>query len=221
MNSQEDKNNSIVHEIYAGFRHYQIIGSGNSSEGYIIEVSPQESKCWLLDDIKLYSHTALRECLIAGIFCNDSQWQEKQGQRVLVGNPIDKALITAASKAKLDRANLEQLMPKLAVRFQPKSKSLATMHQDIDGKIIYLKASLDEVLSGVEQMLDSRGNLVSLKSELIQIEAESMEKDGLFVLAFAKKRVPTEKKFFRKSDFQRGLIFLGLQGVHCSSLLKN
>jgi cation-transporting P-type ATPase F len=221
MNSKEDKNNSSVREIYAGFRHYQVINSSDTSEGYILEVSPQESKCWLLDDIKLYSHTALRECLIAGIFCNDSQWQEQQGQWVLVGNPLDNALIAVASKARLNRSNLEKLMPKLdIISFQSKVQYMATLHQNIDGKTIYLKSFLKKVLPCVEQMIDSTGDLVPLESQLIKLEAESMTQEGLEVFAFAKKQVSKETTSLKYNDLKSGLIFIGLQGLSRSSSLE-
>jgi cation-transporting P-type ATPase F len=222
MNSKQDKNSASVREIYAGFRHYQVINSNDSSEGYILEVSPQESKCWLLDDIKLYSHTALRECLIAGIFCNNSQWKEQQGQWILVGNSIDNALIAVASKARLNLSNLEKLMPKLdIVSFPEKFQYMATLHQNIDGKTIYLKSFLERVLPCVEQMIDSTGDLVSLESQMIKLEAKSMTQEGLEVFAFAKKQVSTEKTSLKHNDLKSGFIFLGLQGLSRSHLLQN
>jgi cation-transporting P-type ATPase F len=213
-------NNSIVQTIYAGCRHYQVIGSGYSSEGHILEVSAQESKCWLLDDIKLYSHTALRQCLIAGILCNNSHLKKQQEQWKVVGDPIEGALIAAASKAKLNQSNLEKLMPKLGMMtFPSKFQYMATLHQNIEGKTIYVKGLLEEISPCVQQMIDATGNLVFLDSEPIKLEAESMIKKGLGVLAFAKKQVSTEKTSLTRKDLKSGLIFLGLQGVYFSSPL--
>jgi cation-transporting P-type ATPase F len=222
MNSKQYQNNLTVQAIYAGFRHYQVIGSDYSPEGRILEVSAQKSKCWLLDDIKIYSHTALRECLIAGILCSNSHLKKQQGQWVVVGDPIEGALIAAASKAKLNQSNLEKLLPKLdTIPFQSEFQYMATLHQHIDGKTIYIKGVLEEVLPCAEQMIDSIGNLISLDSKLIKLEADSMAKEGMGVIILVKKQVSTEKNSLKRQDLTSGLIFLGLQGLSCSSSLED
>jgi cation-transporting P-type ATPase F len=214
MNSKQSKNILTVQAIYAGCRHYQVVGSDYSPEGHILEISAQDSKCWLLDDIKVFSHTALRQCLIAGILCSNSHVEKQKDRWVVVGDPIEGALIAAASKAKLNQANLEQLMPKLdSISFQSKFPYMATLHQNIDEKIIYFKGLFEEVFPGSQQMIDASGNLVSLDSNTIELEAESMIKEGLGVLAFAKKPVSIEKISLTRKDLKSGFVFLGLQGI--------
>lgn len=207
-------NQITVQAIYAGGRNYQVNGWGYSPEGQFLEVSVAEGKCWLLDINKLYSHIALRECLIAGILCNNSYLEKKEEKWITIGDAIEAALIVAGSKAKLAKSSLEQLMPKLGtIICQSKSQYMATLHQDINHKIIYLKGSLEAVLPRSQQTLDINGNLVTLCSELLTLEAESMREDGLQVLSFAKKLVSTDITFLKDADLENGFIFLGLQGV--------
>lgn len=215
MNFEQYRHNSIVKEIYTGWQHYQVNGLGYSPEGYILEVSPQESKCWPLDITKLYSHIALKECLIAGILCSDSYLENKEGQWIVIGNPIEGALIAAASKAKLHQSSLQQLMPKLdTISFASKFQYMATLHPNVHGKTIYIKGAMDTILPRARQMLDASGNVIDLDSELVALEAESMIKDGLQVIAFAKKQVSVEKTSLDRADLESGFIFLGLQGMN-------
>lgn len=215
MNYQPDQKNLTVQSIYAGWRHYQVNGSDYNPEGKIYEVSVQESKCWLLDASKLYSQIALRECLIAGILCNNSYLEKKEGQWIVIGEPSEGASIAAGSKAKLHQSHLRQLKPKLdLLPFDSKFQYMATLHRDFDGKTIYLKGSVRAVLSRTQQMLDCSGEVIPLNSRLIKLEAKSMKKEGLKVFAFAKKLVSEETISLEHTQLKSGFIFLGLQGMY-------
>jgi hypothetical protein len=209
-----NRHNSIVKEIYAGEQYYQVNGQDYSPEGCILEVSPQESKCWALDITKLYSHIALRECLIASILCNNSYLKNQEKQWLVIGNPSEGALIAAASKAKLERSSFEQLMPKLdTIPFKSNFQYTATLHSNIEGKVIYIKGNPKTILPRAQQMLDVNGNLIDLDIELISLQAESMLEEGLQVIAFAKKQVLTEKTAIDRADLESEFVFLGLLGV--------
>jgi magnesium-transporting ATPase (P-type) len=214
INLKQNRHNSIVKEIYTGGQHYQVNGQDYSPEGCILEVSPQESKCWALDITKLYSHIALRECLIASILCNNSYLKNKEEQWLVIGNPSEGASIAAASKAKLDRSSFEQLMPKLdTIPFKSKFQYMATLHSNIEGKIIYIKGNPKTILPRARQMLDTNGNLINLDLELISLETESMLEAGLQIVAFAKKQILTEKTAIDRAELESEFVFLGLQGV--------
>ncbi|WP_083856853.1 hypothetical protein [Stanieria cyanosphaera] len=220
MMYQPYQKNLAVQSIYSGWRHYQVNGSDYSPEGKIFEVSVQESKCWLLEASKLYSRIALKECLIAGILCNNSYLENREGRWIVIGDPSEGASIAAGSKAKLNQSHLRQLKPKLdTLPFSYKFQYMATLHQDFNGKTIYLKGSLKTVLSCTQQMLDCSGEVIPLNSTLIKLEAQSMKKEGLKVIAFAKKLVSEETVSLERAELKNGFIFLGLQGMYCSSLI--
>lgn len=205
--------NSSVKEIYTGQQHYQV-NNLYCPKGSIIEVSPQAAKCWVLDITKLYSHIALRECLIAGILCNNSYLKNKQKESIVIGNPIEKALIAAASKANLDRFSFQQLMPKLdTIPHTSKFQYMATLHSNIQGKTIYIKGNPEIILPRAREMLDADGNTIDLDIESILFQIESMLEAGLQVIAFAKKQVSADKTSLDPTDIERDFVFLGLQGV--------
>jgi cation-transporting P-type ATPase F len=215
MNYKTYDDSLAVKEIYTGLQNYQVDGLGYSPEGYILEISPQESKCWLLDMTKICSHIALKECLIAGVLCSDSFIQNQEGDWIVVGDPAEGALIAAASKVELNQSHFCKLMPRLdTIHFSAKFQCMATLHQNIEGKTIYIKGTPEAILPRAQEMLDVRGNLIKLDSELVVEQVESMLEDELAVMAFAKKHISTEKTSLERVDLKNGFIFLGLQGIN-------
>jgi Ca2+-transporting ATPase len=141
--------------------------------------------------------------------------EKKQGEWTVIGDPIEGASIAAARKARLSQSNLNKLMPKLdAIPFESKFEYMASLHVNVDDKTIYLKGSLEAVLSRSGQMIDASGNIVALDAKIIVSAAESMIEEGLLVIAFAKKLVSKEKVSLKRTDLRRGFIFLGLQGIN-------
>ncbi len=61
--------------------------------------------------------------------------------------------------------------------------------------------------------LDTQGNPVEVDREQIHHQVDEMAKQGLRVLALAKKPVPQSQNSVDHSDLESGLIFLGLQGM--------
>ncbi|MEO0012710.1 MAG: hypothetical protein RLZZ535_1099 [Cyanobacteriota bacterium] len=215
MNFKQYNSNLSVTEIYAGRQHYQVEGSDYSPEGYILNVSPQESKCWLLNITELYSHIALKECLIAGMLCNNSGLKNYKGQLIVIGNPLEGASIAAASKVGLCQSSWQQLMPKLdTFSCTSEFQYMATLHSNIEGKTIYLKGAPKTILPPTQKMLDASGNLIDLDRELVARETESMLEDSLQVVAFAKKQVSAKKTWLERADFESEFVFLGLQGIN-------
>ena len=66
-------------------------------------MSPEN--CFLADHLP----DALRECLVAGVLCNDSQLKQTGDYWTVVGDPTEGALIAAAAKADLNQAGHDQL----------------------------------------------------------------------------------------------------------------
>jgi cation-transporting P-type ATPase F len=173
----------------------------------------------------------LEDCLIAGLLCNDAHLEQKDGQWKVVGDPTEGALIAAARKAGLDGLQLNQAMPRLdTIPFESEFQFMATLHQldsqvwgvdrsegvSSSADVIYLKGSVETVLTRCCQMVDVYGNLTPLDRKLIAAEVERMAKQGLRVLAFAKKPVTPKERLqtsLSHEDVETNLIFIGLQGM--------
>ncbi len=197
------ENQMTVQEIHAGGVHYTVSGSGYSPEGQI-----------LLNEQPVELNPTLQECLIAGLLCNDSHLEQKNGSWTVIGDPTEGALIAAANKAGLLQQAAERMTPRLdSIPFESQFQYMATLHQTRSNNIIYVKGSAEAILKRCAQMLDDSGHLIPVEREPIEQQVNAMASQGLRVLAFARKTVSREQKSVTHADLETGLIFLGLQGM--------
>lgn len=199
------ENQMTVQGIYAGNQRYTVTGTGYDPDGEV-----------LLEDrpVDLAKAPTLEECLRAGLLCNDSHLQEEDGQYTIVGDPTEGALIVVAQKAGLSKAFLETQMPRLAViPFESQFQYMATLHQTGSGNTIYVKGSMEAIFKRCDRLVNAQGQLEPLDRDRIERRAEAVAKQGLRILAFAKKSVPAAQQSLEHSDLNRGLVFLGLQGM--------
>ncbi|MCA1992062.1 MAG: HAD-IC family P-type ATPase, partial [Coleofasciculus sp. S288] len=180
----------------------------------------------------------LLECLKAGLLCNDSHLEQKDGQWQVIGDPTEGALIAVANKVGLTQSDLEREMPRLdVIPFESEFQYMATLHeegkskkakgkrqegkfasfplgyQDSEGRIIYVKGSVEALLSRCQKMLDEQGELIPVEQEVVHREVDAMAHQGLRVLAFAMKSAPDTQDSLDHKDIEEGLILIGLQGM--------
>ncbi|MUG95934.1 HAD-IC family P-type ATPase [Scytonema sp. UIC 10036] len=205
------KNQMTVQAIYAGGHQYTVSGVGYAPEGEILR-----------DDkpVNLNSDKGLQECLLAGILCNDSHIEKKDGKWVVVGDPTEGALMTSARKAGFNQSSLAKQMRKLdAIPFESDYQYMATLHESPLGSTIYVKGSVEAILKRCTLMLNTEGQprpmdcVETLRQTTIEREVNIMARQGLRVLALAKKPVSDLQITVNHSDIDTGLIFLGLQGM--------
>jgi magnesium-transporting ATPase (P-type) len=79
--------------------------------------------------------------------------------------------------------------------------------------MIYVKGSVEALLSRCHQMLDAQGQAIALDAAQIKQEVEAMAGQGLRVLAFAQKTASPHQHAIDHEDIARDLVFLGLQGM--------
>ncbi|MFH7029155.1 MAG: cation-translocating P-type ATPase [Heteroscytonema crispum UTEX LB 1556] len=205
------ENQMTVQSIYAGGHQYTVSGVGYAPEGEI-----------LIDDKPADLNTAkgLQECLIAGLLCNDSHIEKKDGRWVVMGDPTEGALIVSANKAGFNQSSLAKQMPKLdGIPFESDYQYMATLHETARGKTIYVKGSVEAIIKRCSGMLNTEGQarpldcVETLRQTTIEREVSIMARQGLRVLALAKKPVPNQQNSVDHADIETGLIFLGLQGM--------
>ncbi|NHC36413.1 cation-transporting P-type ATPase [Scytonema millei] len=213
------ENQMTVQAIYAGGDRFTVSGTGYSPEGEIRELGERLP-------------VALRECLIAGLLCNDSRLEEKNDRWVVVGDPTEGALIAVAKKAGISQSELVESIPRLdVIPFESQFQYMATLHEvgsresvraglgtrpyrsGEESKVIYVKGSVEAILSRTRQMLDKNGNPISLNRAEVEQQVELMAKQGLRVLAFAKKAVGDNQTSVDHNEIESDLVFIGLQGM--------
>lgn len=205
------ENQMTVQAIYAGGQNYTVTGGGYAPDGEIR---------WDEKPVNLTDFPVLEECLKAGLLCNDSHLEHKEGQWKVVGDPTEGGLIVVANKAGLTQPDLEREMPRIeAIPFESEFQYMASLHENIgsrdvsQSKIIYVKGSVEAILSRSHKGLDAERQLTALDQEAVHREVEAMAEQGLRVLAFAQKSVPTHQNSVDHPDIETDLIFIGLQGM--------
>ena len=200
------ENQMTVQAIYAGDKYYAVSGSGYSPKGEISATDGTES---LFEDIP----SALEECLIAGVLCNDSQLKQIGEDWIVIGDPTEGALITAAAKASFTKSGLAASKPRLdAIPFESEYQYMATLHDTVY-PVIYVKGSVESLMCRCTQTVDRNGRSIPFEPKKIEQAVEKMAKQGLRVLAFAKKQPTVHQHSIEHRDIETDLVFLGLQGM--------
>jgi cation-transporting ATPase F len=205
------ENQMTVQAIFAGGHQYTVTGVGYGPEGEILQDG---------QSVDLNKASALRQCVRAGLLCNDSHIEIKNGQWVVIGDPTEGALLAAAHKAGFTQVAMEVERPRLdSIPFESDYQYMATLHKTPRGTTIYVKGSAEAILKRCNSMLSDSGALrpidcvETLRETTIDREVNIMARQGLRVLAFAKKFVPDNQTTVDHHDIESGLIFMGLQGM--------
>jgi magnesium-transporting ATPase (P-type) len=193
------KNEMTVQKVYSGGEIYNVVGIGYEPKGH-----------YVLDGSRIEYHDmsySLRETLLAGYLCNSSKLKEVDGFYHIIGDPTEGALIVSAMKG----GELETLKQLDVIPFSSESMFMATLHENDEENIIFVKGSPEKILSLCSKQLynDRCG---PLQREEINAAAEDMAGNALRVLGMAHKIVPKDKTTLSAEDIH-DLTFLGLKGM--------
>ncbi|MEM7554330.1 MAG: HAD-IC family P-type ATPase, partial [Cyanobacteria bacterium P01_A01_bin.84] len=204
------ENQMTVQSIYAGGQHYVVSGSGYSPKG---EISMSSTNGNIESPFEDDLPSVLQECLIAGVLCNDSQLKQTGENWLVVGDPTEGALIAAAAKADFSQSRLAASKPRLdSIPFESQYQYMASLH-DVHPRTIYVKGSVEALLSRCSGMMNREGQPIPLEESQIEQAVEAITEQGLRVLAFAQKVVDSHQHSIDHDDIATGLVFLGLQGM--------
>jgi len=200
------ENQMTVQEIFCAGQTYHVSGVGYDFKGSIEEYSRKSGAI---------ASIALKECLTAGLLCNDSRIVEKEGLFHVEGDPTEGALIVSANKGKgLFPDGLTSFPRKDAIPFESEYQYMATLHALPNGEaLVYVKGSVEKILDKCVDCLDEDGEIRPIKRALINQKAETMASQGLRVLAFARCGMPSSKERIDHNDITESLTFLGLQAM--------
>ena len=198
------QNQMTVQEIFAGNRLYRVSGSGYDLDGqFSIDGHP----------ITIESAPALRQCLEAGVLCNDAQLAVHDDRPSLQGDPTEIALLVAAHKAGVP-GDAAAGRPRIeSIPFESEYRYMATLHAEPDGgKLLLVKGATEALLPACRHQLDENRNLIPLDRHSVEAVAETMAARGLRVLAFASRSQAHDFRGLDHEHIREGLVFLGLQG---------
>lgn len=211
------QNQMTVRAAWCGGAEYEFTGSGYDPTGEVRVVGA-------IGFMSAEDHPALLELLACGALCNDAALVTRDGLWEIHGDPTEAALIVAARKfagVDLSRDVLAARFTRLdAIPFESDRQFMATLHANItgavgdaEGRIVFVKGSVERVLGMCTTALDRRGDRIPLDRTRAQSAAAVLAARGLRVLAFARADVMPGTSNLTLDMVERGLTFLGVQGM--------
>ncbi|MCL4219757.1 MAG: HAD-IC family P-type ATPase [Phycisphaerales bacterium] len=176
------------------------------------------------DPARAEDHRALLELLKCGALCNDAVLVASEGRWEIHGDPTEAALVVAARKLKgvdLSREALAAGFPRVdVIPFESDRQYMATLHAkapesggEARDRVIYVKGSVERVLAMCDSAVDAHGRAIGLDVDVVHAAAAALAARGLRVLAFARAEAAPGTSHLTASMVERGLTFLGLQGM--------
>ena len=154
----------------------------------------------------------LTQLLRAAALASDAHivYSEADGLWHIKGDPTEGALVVAATKAGLNKADLESQFPRVnEIPFTSETKRMTTLHALTEGVVAYSKGAPETILASCDRQLTADGEtqLDAANREVILDAARQMASEALRVLAVASKPGAS----LENADHE--MTFLGLVGM--------
>lgn len=138
--------------------------------------------------------------------CNDATVAHEAGSHSVTGDPTEGALVVVAEKAGVDVGRLRQRVARLAViPFESGHRTMATLHEDNDGRRVVLKGAFETVVQHCTGGHDDAP---------ARLHSEMLAAEGMRVLAVATKRWPEgDAQELTEASVADGMSLRGLIGM--------
>ena len=199
------RNQMTVRSIATANNLYDLSGTGYNPHG-TISLSGK--------DVQSEQRPLLHQLSRAAMLCNDSSLEQKEGEWVVHGDPMEGALLAAGIKAGLDTKTEIKMYPRTdLIPFESEHRFMATLHHNHSGEaFIFLKGAPEQILRMCSFQRSLDGD-VSLDKAYWLERIEALAGKGQRVLAMAMKPVTAEKRELTFSDVENDLIMLGMFGM--------
>ncbi len=183
--------------------------------GHLLDVSgigyePQGE--FLRDGVRCEPPEALEHLLRAAALASDARilQGEADGAWTVSGDPTEGALLAAAAKAGLNKADLDARFARVhEIPFASETKRMTTLHATGDGVVAYAKGAPEVIVASCTALLTAEGAAPlgeEGRQEILHV-AHEMANDALRVIAVAMRADATPE------NAQREMTFLGLVGM--------
>ncbi|MBX3350737.1 MAG: cation-translocating P-type ATPase, partial [Nitrospira sp.] len=204
------KNEMTVTKLVVGSETFEVTGEGYEPVGHIRETLNVKRETTFEDPSRLPS--GLRQLLEAAVLCNGATLQQENGTWRIIGDPTEGALLVAAAKAGLTKAELEgQGSLEREIPFDAERKMMTIVRRTEQGRQAYSKGAPDVLLTRCAARITREGRTEALDEthrQQISDANASLAQHALRVLGVAYR--PLGSQVNADEDIERDLIFLGL-----------
>jgi Ca2+-transporting ATPase len=199
------KDEMTVRRLYVADRLWEVSGAGYEPHGQ-----------FLVNGLAADPDEALRQFLRAATLASDahSSKGEADGRWHIKGDPTEGALVVAAAKAGLNKADLERQAPRTGeIPFTSETKRMTTLHAVPDGTVAFAKGAPEVILASCTHVLAHENGvlcespLADAGRERIVETARGLAGQALRVLGVARKSGASLE------TAENGMTFLGLAGM--------
>jgi magnesium-transporting ATPase (P-type) len=201
------ENQMTVVAIVAARDTFAVTGTGYAPDGVVLADGEPADVC---------GHAPLRECLLAGLLCNDARVVQHDGRWEAVGDPTEAALLVAAGKAGFVREEVAARLPRRErLPFDPSRRYMATRHSQGPEQpdVVYVKGALEAVLELCDSELEAAGVTRPIERDRWVAVADELASAGLRVLAFGRGEALGDCSV-EEAVVGGRFTFLGIQAMH-------
>ena len=204
------QNQMQVMRLWAGGKAWTVTGEGFDPNGAFVDAEGNEADVANEDD--------LRRMLAVSAYCNEARLIEKDGRPAIQGNPTEGALVVAAAKAGISRAELKEQKHETlqSFPFDSTRKMMSVLVRMPNGeRVLTAKGAPDVILSRASAVL-LHGEEVELTDELraeIERVIEGFGEDALRTLAIAYKHVDSDPSGDDAEDHEQDVVLIGIHGI--------
>ena len=200
------RNEMTVQLVVTGRASYRATGVGYAPEGRISADDDPEAVA--------HERADLLPALQAGMLCNDSSLEHRDGSWHIVGDPTEGALLVLGAKGGLELQQLNREWPRLdSIPFESENRYMATHHRDSAGEDwILVKGAPEQVLSMCQWQLDTAA-LREVDVDYWRRMANDIAGRGLRLLALARKAGRPQDGLLSPADMENGFVMLALTGI--------
>ncbi|MBN9669196.1 cation-translocating P-type ATPase [Roseibium aggregatum] len=202
------QNQMQVMRLWAGGKSWKVSGEGFDPNGFFLDENDRQADVDAEHD--------LRRMLMISAYCNDARLVEADGRFTVQGNPTEGALVVAAAKAGISRADLKQQDYATLAKFPfDSSRKMMSVHVSLPTgeEALVAKGAPDIILKRATHVRLHDAEIPLTDDVRAQIEAVITEfgSQALRTLAVAYRVLDDDG--FDENDPERDIVLIGIHGI--------
>ncbi len=198
------KNEMTVQKLFTGGRLFDVTGIGYAPKGEFLLGKER---------VDVAGYPDMKTLLRCGVLCNGAELVEKSGAYIIMGDPTEGALLTAAGKAGMVKKELENEFGFVdEIPFDSNRKKMTIIRQSAGRTTAFIKGAPDVLLNDCVNIEENGAvrKLTAGDRELVAKTNDRLAGEAMRVLAVACRELEAGGGKYEADAVERGLTFVGL-----------